>query len=105
MEEHKKVVVEEEEEETSFDEWTEVYTITIRGIRYKIIWVYDALKNERVTLGEAVKRGIIGLSNNSYHNIKTSHSTTITEADNSALTIKVNGITYTIYWLWNPVKK
>ncbi len=28
-----------EEEEEIFDEWTEVFTITIRNIRYKIIWV------------------------------------------------------------------
>lgn len=27
------------EEEETFDEWTEVFTITIRNIRYKIIWV------------------------------------------------------------------
>jgi hypothetical protein len=27
------------------------------------------------------------------------------EEDTSALTLKVNGITYTIYWLWDPVKK
>lgn len=28
-----------EEEDEMFDEWTEVFTITIRNIRYKIIWV------------------------------------------------------------------
>ena len=55
------------------------------------------------------------MRNNSYHNLKTSWTTTIAEAvddglvgveeDTSALTLKVNGITYTIYWLWDPVKK
>ncbi|CAF0712705.1 unnamed protein product [Brachionus calyciflorus] len=107
-------LVEEEDEET-FEEWTEVYTITIRGIRYKILWVYDPLKCENVTLVEGIKRGIIDLKNGVYHNLKTSHSQTISEAvddgligieeDTSALTIKVNGITYTIYWVWDPVKK
>ena len=105
----------DEEDEETFDEWTEVYTITIRGIRYKIIWVYDAAKSERVTLAEAVKRGIVDLPQTSYHNLSSSLTTTLTEAvddglvgveeDNSALTLKVNGITYTIYWLWDPVKK
>ena len=105
----------EEEDENMFDEWTEVFTITIRNMRYKIIWVYDALKNERITLREAIKRGIINPENNMYHNLKTSQSITISEAvddgligveeDTSALTIKVNGITYTIYWVWDPVKK
>lgn len=104
-----------DEEEESFEEWTEVYTITVRGIRYKIIWVYDALKNERVTLVEGINRGIIDIKKNVYHNLKTSYSSTINEAvddgligieeDTSALTIKVNGITYTIYWLWDPVKQ
>jgi len=28
-----------DEEDEMFDEWTEVFTITIRNIRYKIIWV------------------------------------------------------------------
>ena len=28
-----------EEDDEMFDEWTEVFTITIRSIRYKIIWV------------------------------------------------------------------
>ncbi len=92
-----------------------MYTITVRGIKYKIIWVYDTTRNERISLSEAVKRGLIDLSTNSYHNLKTSLTMSIVEAvddgligveeDNSALTIKVNGITYTIYWLWDPVKK
>ena len=104
-----------EEDEEMFDEWTEVFTITIRSIRYKIIWVYDSLKNERVTLREAIKRGIINTEKNMYHNLKMSTSQSITEAvddgligveeDTSALTVKVNGITYTIYWVWDPVKK
>ncbi|RNA44605.1 microtubule-actin cross-linking factor isoforms 1 2 3 5-like [Brachionus plicatilis] len=107
--------VEDDDEEETFDEWTEVYTITIRGVRYKIIWVYDALKGENVTLVEAIKRGILDLKNGVYHNLKTSHSLTVNEAvderlvgieqDNSAMTIKVNGITYTIYWVWDPVKR
>lgn len=105
----------EDEDEETYEEWTEVYTITIRGIRYKIIWVYDALKCENVTLIEAIKRGILDLNNGVYHNLKTSHSLTVSEAvddgligieeDTSALTIKVNGITYTIYWVWDPVKR
>jgi len=105
---------EEEEDDDFFDEWTEVFTITIRNIRYKIIWVYDSIKNERITLREAIKRGIIDLQTNFYHNLKSSHNCTISEAvddgligveeDNSALTLKANGITYTIYWVWDPVK-
>ena len=104
-----------DDDEETFEEWTEVYTITVRGIRYKIIWVYDALKCENVTLMEAVKRGILDMPNAVYHNLKTSHSLTIEEAiddgligieqDTNALTVKVNGITYTIYWVWDPVKK
>ena len=103
-----------EEEEESFEEWTEVFTITIRNVRHKIIWVYDALKNERVALREAIKRGIIDISKNTYHNLKTSITSTISEAvddgligvveDTSALTLRVNGITYVIYWVWDPVK-
>lgn len=105
----------EEEDEEMFDEWTEVFTITIRSVRYKIIWVYDSLKNERVTLREAIRRGIINTEKSLYHNLKMSTSQTITEAvddgligveeDTSALTVKVNGITYTVYWVWDPVKK
>lgn len=104
-----------EDEDESYEEWTEVYTITMRGIRYKILWVYDALKNERVTLNEAITRGIIDLKRSTYHNLKTSYSSTINEAvddgligieeDNTALILKVNGITYTIYWLWDPVRR
>jgi hypothetical protein len=105
----------EDDDEEEFSEWTEVYTITIRGIRYKIIWVYDTEKCERVTLQEANKRGIIDLTQNIYHNLKISTSQTISEAaddgligieeDNSALILNVNGITYTIYWVWDPVKR
>lgn len=104
-----------DDDEESFEEWTEVYTITVRGVRYKILWVYDSLKNERVTLGEAVTRGIIDVKKSTYHNLKTSYSSTINEAvddgligieeDNTALILKVNGITYTIYWLWDPVRR
>lgn len=104
-----------DDDDESFEEWTEVYTITVRGIRYKILWVYDSLKNERVTLAEAVTRGIIDVKKSTYHNLKTSYSSTINEAvddgligieeDNTALILKVNGITYTIYWLWDPVKR
>ena len=36
---YRPLVVEEEE---TFDEWTEVFTITIRSVRYKIIWVSKA---------------------------------------------------------------
>lgn len=105
---------EEDDDDGFFDEWTEVFTITIRNIRYKIIWVYDPIKNERIPLREAVKREIINLDKLNYHNLKTSHTSSISEAvddgligveqDNSALTIKANGITYTIYWVWDPVK-
>ena len=108
-------LLQDDEDEETFDEWTEVYTITVRGVRYKIIWALDPLRNERVTLREAIKRGIVDLSNNSYHNLKTSHSSTIAECvddglvgveeDTSALTLRVNGIAYTIYWVWDPVKK
>jgi hypothetical protein len=73
------------------------------------------LKNERVTLSEAITRGIIDIKKSTYHNLKTSYSSTINEAvddgligieeDNTALILKVNGITYTIYWLWDPVKR
>lgn len=104
----------DDEDEESYSEWTEVYTVTIRGIRYKILWVYDTIKAERVTLNEAVQRGLVNLSQNVYHNLKISYSQTIAEAaddgligieeDNSALILNVNGITYTIYWVWDPVK-
>ena len=92
-----------------------MYTVTIRGIRYKILWVYDTVKAERVTLAEAVRRGLVDLSRNAYQNLKTCHSSALAEAaddglvgieeDNSALILNCNGITYTIYWLWDPVKK
>ncbi len=77
--------------------------------------MFDSIKNERVTLREAIKRGIINIEKNIYHNLKHSNSVSITEAvddgligveeDTSALVLTVNGITYTIYWVWDPVKK
>ena len=105
---------EDDVEDRFYEEWTEIYTITIRGIKYKITWVFDPLLNERVPLNEAIRKGIIDFKTNSYHNLKTSHSLTINEAidegligiedDKNALQIKVNGITYTIYWVYDPVK-
>jgi hypothetical protein len=66
-------------------------------------------------LREAIRRAIISAEKNLYHNLKSSVSVSITEAvddgligveeDTSALILKVNGITYTIYWVWDPVKK
>jgi hypothetical protein len=106
---------EDDDEDRFYEEWTEIYTITIHGNKYKITWVYDPLLAERIPLHEAIRKGIIDLKSNSYHNLKTSHSLTVNEAiddglvgieeDKNALQINVNGITYTIYWVWDPVKK
>ena len=77
--------VAEEEEERMFEEWTEVFTALIRGTRYKITWVFDTDANERVSLMEAIKRGIIDPRTNNYRNVKTSHTLTVTEAVDDGL--------------------
>ena len=105
----------DEAEDRFYEEWTEIYTITVHGIKHKITWVYDPLLSERIPLASAMRKGIIDLKTNSYHNLKTTHSLTINEAidngligteeDKNALQINVNGITYIIYWVYDPVKK
>lgn len=98
-------------DENLFEEWTEIYTITINSKKYRIIWVYDPILNDRISVGEALRKHILDLYTSSYHNLKTSHSITINEAindgligieeDNRSFTIKANGLTYHIYWVWD----
>jgi hypothetical protein len=104
-----------DDDEELFEEWTEVYTITVRGIKYKITWVYDALSQERVPLAEGIKNSLINLETYKYRNKRTGQEIPIVDAiddgligieeDTSALHINANGISYTIYWVLDPVRK
>ena len=106
----------DDDDEENFEEWTEVYTITVRGARHKIKWVYDSSEKERVSLGEAARRHVVDTQAHTYHHRAAQRTLTFDEAvddglvgtepadDASALTLTCDAITYTIYWVWDPVR-
>ncbi len=99
-----------------FEEWTEVYTVVLRGVRHKVTWVYDSSEQERVSLAEAARRHVVDTQANTYHHRAAVPPRTLsleaavddglvgTEPAESQLTITRDSITYAVFWVWDPVR-